>query len=149
MYKKTKKDEICLCCDGIADEDSGDELETCKKRKISKREQLENEVEENFKQLKNVHGGEYSIPLLRLWARVIANGHHDSLDEPPSLPQFKTKKNPSLKTDDMSPCKVADTRGKYIGQLQQIKSLEEEGVLTSVEYAEQKEIILCNLKKLK
>ena len=60
-----------------------------------------------------------------------------------NLPVYQ---NPSLKTDDMSPCKVADTRGKYISQLQQIKSLEEEGVLTSVEYAEQKEIILCNLK---
>ena len=49
MYKKTKKDEICLWCDGIADEDSGDELETCKKRKISKREQLEKKILNNLK----------------------------------------------------------------------------------------------------
>ena len=34
---------------------------------------------------------EYSIPLLRLWARAIATDHHDDYDEPPDWPQFKSQ----------------------------------------------------------
>ena len=49
----------------------------------------------------------------------------------------------------MSPCKVADTRSKYIAQLHEIKSLIQEGVLTDQEYSEQKDIILGSLRKLK
>ena len=61
-------------------------------------------VEENFQQLQHMHGNQYSVPLLRLWARVLVNGHHDSLDEPPNLPQFKSyaaKGNPGLSKSNM------------------------------------------------
>ena len=66
---------------------------------------------------------------------------------------FHLKLNPNLKSNpvkiSVSPCKVADTRSKYITQLHDIKSLVEGGVLTDKEYTEQKEIILSSLRKLK
>lgn len=40
-------------------------------------------------------------------------------------------------------------RGKYIEQLQHIKSLSNDGVLDQGEYEEQKSIILATLRKLK
>ena len=162
MYKKFQEKsqkEICLWCDGVNEgEDlliNDDSAKRKKKETSSRREQQEMNVDDNFRQLKDIHGNQYQIPQLRLWARVIANGHHDSLDEPPDLPQFKlkSKKSPSLdqskKADNMSPSKVVDTRGKYINQLQQVKTLFEEGILTEKEYEEQKEIMLNTLRKLK
>ena len=152
MYKLNKKD-ICLWCDGIAEEGSSSTSASgpsTKKPKegMSRREQQEVNIDDTFVQLKEKHGSDYSVPLLRLWARVIINGHHDSFDDPPDLPQFKSKKA-SGSDKSLSPCKVADMRGKYIEQLQQIKSLSNDGVLDQGEYEEQKSIILATLRKLK
>ena len=45
-----------------------------------------------YTELVEKHGkSEYSIPLLRLWARAIATDHHDNYDEPPDWPQFKSQ----------------------------------------------------------
>ena len=51
--------------------------------------------------------------------------------------------------DSMSPCKVADTRGKYFSQIYELKSFLESGILNNHEYEEQKAIILTSLRKLK
>jgi hypothetical protein len=52
---------------------------------------------------------EYSIPLLRLWARAIATNHHDDNDEPPDWPQFKPQgagapKRSGAKIHFLMPC---------------------------------------------
>lgn len=96
-------------------------------------------------QLKAKHASAFTAPLLRLWARVVVNGHHDSLDDPPSLPQFKSK-GTNYVDKTLSPSKVADMRGKYIEQLQQIKSLSNDSILDQQEYEEQKGIILGTLR---
>ena len=116
-------------------------------------------MDETFQKLKEKHGDSYTIPLLRLWARVVIAGHHDSLESPPALPQFKKKIGSSTTTDHeqastcqttgMSPEKIADVRSKYMEQLQQIKVLHDGGVLNVEEYEEQKSIILVSLRKLK
>lgn len=156
--------EICLWCDGIEEEKESGEVATKRRKKddkspLSRREEKENSVDETFQELKEKHGDSYTIPLLRLWARVIIAGHHES---PPALPQFKKKKTASNNTSNltttttevntsrpMSPGKTAEVRSKYMEQLQQVKVLHDEGVLNTEEYEEQKSIILVSLRKLK
>ena len=53
---------------------------------VSKRQQIESEVDEVVSELKEKHGSKYSLPQLRLWARSVISGNHDSKDEPPNLP---------------------------------------------------------------
>ena len=52
----------------------------------------EEEVERVYTELVEMYGkSEYSIPLLRLWVRVIVTDHHDDYDESPDWPQFKSQ----------------------------------------------------------
>ena len=51
----------------------------------TRREQLEEEVDDIFKQLKAKHQ-DMTAPKLRLWARLIQSGHHDDYDTPPNIP---------------------------------------------------------------
>ena len=53
---------------------------------VSKRQQIESEVDDVVSELKEKHSSMYSLPQLRLWARSIISGNHDSKDEPPNLP---------------------------------------------------------------
>ena len=53
--------------------------------KTTKREQSEEETDEIFLQLKQKHS-EMAAPKLRLWAKLIQSGRHDSYDEPPNIP---------------------------------------------------------------
>ena len=76
MYTKYPRGDITLWCDGHTDEpeDGGSR----KRRKkdadtSSKRQEREDEVDETFKQLKEMHGQRYDIPRLRLWARTICS----------------------------------------------------------------------------
>ena len=55
---------------------------------------------------------------------MCVNGLHESLDDPPGLPQFQNaKKNVCKSATTLSPSKFAEARSKYIEQLHQIKSL--------------------------
>ena len=60
-------------------------------------------LEDAFKDLQKNHNDTFSVPLLRLWARVYVNGLHESLIKPPDLPQFKNKKPSKSQMDSMSP----------------------------------------------
>ena len=44
------------------------------------------DIDETVTELQEVHGANYSLPQLRLWARMLAAGHHDSLTDPPNVP---------------------------------------------------------------
>ena len=41
-----------------------------------------------FSELKDKHSGKFSIPQLRLWARMVARGIHDDMEEPPQVPMI-------------------------------------------------------------
>ena len=41
-----------------------------------------------FRELKQKHTDKYSIPQLRLWARMISCSTHESYDKPPPVPMF-------------------------------------------------------------
>ena len=144
MYQNQKK-ELILWCDGKAHVEEQSDEPITKKAKTSDGRH-DQKVDDTFKELQKNHSETFSVPLLRLWARVHVNGLHESLIEPPDLPQFKnTKKTSKSQMDSMSPCKVADTRGS---QLHELKSLLENGILNNNEYEEQKAIILSSLRKL-
>ena len=77
-------------------------------KKISCREEKERDIDETYETLRDKHGDTFTTPLLRLWAQVFIAGHHDSLEHPPALPQFKKKDAVSVKaTARMSPGKTA------------------------------------------
>ena len=165
--------EVMLWCDG-KDEDSG---KTPRKRKqdSSRREEKEEEVESVFLDLKEKHA-EYDIPKLRLWARMITSGLHDSTDEPPKVPVFqstepKRKKSvigeaaeaivsclsqqrpstpiqTSPKSIGISPNKVADLRMKHFEQLRYLQTLFEDKIINETELSEQKEKIMEALRNL-
>ena len=48
----------------------------------------EEDVDKFMEELRDKHSdsGKYSEPQLRLWARMMARGHHQSLDDPPNIP---------------------------------------------------------------
>ena len=106
------KGNILLWCDGRST-DSMDSPDCAssrgRKRKspsvsepvLSKRQQLDENIQDTVKELKEKHGSKYSFPQLRLWARMIAARNHDSTDSPPLIPaitgiQPKREKKPSL-----------------------------------------------------
>ena len=81
--------EILLWCDGKKSPEDEHRLPTRKrKQEMTKREEKEEEVEDTYMELKERHGDNYDIPKLRLWARMVTSGLHDSTDEPPSVPIF-------------------------------------------------------------
>lgn len=104
--------KILLWCDGRSADisDSPDSVSTSRGRKrrslpdsepvLSKRQQLDEDIQVTVKQLKEKHGSKYSFPQLRLWARMMVAGNHDSTDDPPLIPAItgvlKQKKKPSL-----------------------------------------------------
>ena len=44
------------------------------------------EAQETVTELQEAHKDKYSLPKLRLWARMVAAGHHDSLIDQPRIP---------------------------------------------------------------
>ena len=97
MYEKLQgKPEIFLWSDGKDDSKTvteGDHEDASHNRKrpletTSKRQEKEEEVEAMFCELKDKHSGKFSVPQLRLWARMVANGIHDDLEEPPQVPMI-------------------------------------------------------------
>jgi len=146
------------------------------KKKSTKRHEKEEEIDETFKGLKQKHGEKYSGPQLRLWARMIANGLHESINDPPQVPMItghvKKKGQESLSealagaavafakafssspvrssqsTSTLSPCKAAELRMKHLEQLKYLQQLMEDGVLSESEFIEQKQAILDALRNI-
>ena len=91
MYKDFKvREEILLWCDGMSDISQGGRKrkntggEPPSKRGVCK----EGTIEEITKELQEKHGETWSNPQYRLWARMVHNDQHRSLDVPPSIPMF-------------------------------------------------------------
>lgn len=107
MYLKFNgREEIFLWCNAKDDSENtapakpknhSDSVATSTRRQAK-----EDELDSIFKELKEKHEDKYSIPQLRLWARMISCGTHDDVDEPPHVPlivgapQPKRQKQESL-----------------------------------------------------
>ena len=95
MYCNMKKNKsVLLWCDRRS-QNSEPVLENKRKRPStqdppkSKRFELESDVEDTVRQLKDIHGDKFTIPQLRMWARYVQAGHYQDLVEPPPLPALK------------------------------------------------------------
>ena len=64
------------------------------KKPCTKREAMEDEVEDIFKVLKTKHPS-FPFPKLRLWARLIRLGHHGDYETPPDIPLFTGSPTPA------------------------------------------------------
>ena len=92
MYDSIKRGHITLWCDQRVTESDTTGRKRKRESESTLREEKEEEVDRVYTELVNKHGkSEYSIPLLRLWARAIATDHHDDYDDPPDWPQFKSQ----------------------------------------------------------
>ena len=90
MYEKCKDGDISLWCDADVSETSG--LEKRKRKRDgdsgTTRRSEEEDVDAIFRELKEKHGNNYSVPQLRLWARMLHCNTHDSQESPPAVPMF-------------------------------------------------------------
>ena len=92
MYKNIDKKSVTLWCEGRPI--SIDESEPPPKKQRTKRDLVEDEVDDIMKTLKEKHV-DMAIPKLRLWARLIHSGHHDDYDAPPNIPLITGSPNPT------------------------------------------------------
>ena len=110
--------QISMWCEGVSNEGANKGQSGSKRRRdesgVSKRQEKEEDVDDNFKVLQEKHGKDkqFTTPLLRLWARTINAGLHDDFDSPPDLPAFsqsqpkKPRKQESL-SDTISEAAVS------------------------------------------
>lgn len=92
MYSVVKG-EISMWAECSVEESSSDESEDeipVKKKRSTRRQALEEEVQRIYQKLFSKHGdaGVYDGPKLRLWAHMIQNGSHHDYDDPPRVPQI-------------------------------------------------------------
>lgn len=94
MYQKSasKDGEISLWVQPREEDDTdSDDPEPDRRRKkssSSKRQDKEEEVEKIYSDLEAKHSDSYSVPQLKLWARMIQCGTHDNYDSPPRVPMI-------------------------------------------------------------
>ena len=92
MYSKFKADsEILLWVEIVEDQDSDDLDEPDRKRKKSSgstKKEEEDSVDAIYDKLFCTHKESFSVPQLRLWARMIHCGTHDSYEIPPHVPMI-------------------------------------------------------------
>ena len=95
MYKSLKTSNVLLWCDACKPtaETKKEVEELTHKRKdpptnqpISKHRQAEDDIDDIVRVLKDKHRTKYTMPQLRLWARMASLGNHKSTDDPPKVP---------------------------------------------------------------
>lgn len=134
-------------------------------------------VKEYELELKKKHEGLYSIFQYKLWAEMYAKGGHTSLETPPAVAMFNRdkqstkgshghndvvvsvidklcaaltpKQEKGKPSSTLSPMRKAELRSTYIKQLGELKLLYESGVLTEMEFEEQREELVELMRQLK
>ncbi len=82
MYGAFKDtDEILMWCDG----DSAGSDKSRKRKRDSERDN----VDAIYLELKEKHQNLFTVPQLKLWARMIHCDTHESYDKPPAIPMFQ------------------------------------------------------------
>ena len=116
--------------------------------RFSAQQQKMTELEAIVNELSERHGNTYTVEHTRAWAHMLQMKKHDSYEEPPQKPFFKTAKSlPSKSSDTMSPGKRIQYRSQCIEQLDKWHDLKKRGVITESQYAEMQDAILSDIKK--
>ena len=107
------------------------------------------EVDTIVEELNTAHGEskKYSPEQIRVWAHMLQMGKHDSYDDPPAKPFFKSSKRVQESTQEgISPGKRLNMRSECISQLDKWHSLMERGAITLEQYKEFQDAILGDMK---
>ncbi|XP_073256322.1 uncharacterized protein [Porites lutea] len=121
-------------------------------------EEDENRYEDRLSRLRPNH----KLPefKLRCWARMLVNGTHDSEDKPPDLPFFTGKSNKVKgRAPNTTDCEARNStadgveskirmRSAILQQLKDLKSLNNDRVISDDEFVGQKEKLLRELSAL-
>ena len=90
MYEKFKgKKEILLWCSAESEEEPSNSAQIRERSEREKVTDLSDDADTIYQSLKKKHCEAYSVPQLRLWARMIHCLTHDSCDTPPRVPVFR------------------------------------------------------------
>lgn len=86
MYKDLpSSSKITLWCETTLTKDNDSEEPPAKRRNQTPREKLEDDLQVILDKLKQQHH-DMETTKLRLWAKLIQSGHHDSYTTPPNIP---------------------------------------------------------------
>lgn len=117
--------------------------------------------------LKEIHKGTYTIEQLNCWGHMIQAGTYSSMNSPPELPYFKTKKKENSKpaaaadstaatadsnaataggSGGISPSKRVNLRGECMKQLETWHTLLEKGGIDRQQFEEVQHSILKDIK---
>lgn len=158
--------------------DSDDDSEIEQKRRSKKKKKddsvIEDKVEEMVQKLKAKHGNTtYTQMQYRIWSEMIVGGIHVSQNEHPETTMFArcgsavsakkrsssnvvkaiadalSPKQNSGSNQGHSPARVIENRSRYYKQLTELKNIQVNGILTSEEYASEREAVMASLKTLK
>ena len=176
MWKLVAKgDKVVLWCveNGECDRATNKRLhEDNEENEPSSKKTSAQKVAENEMELKKKHGtGTYTNFQFKLWAEMYTNGNHNSLDEPPAVAMFNREAKRSHGQSDLivsvvdklctaltpnekekyssSPVKKAELRSTYIRQLNELKMLCDNKILTDEEYMEQRDELVKLMRLLK
>ena len=98
-------------------------------------------------ELESKHKGTYTTEQIRCWANMIQIKRHDSYDNPPDKPFFKSKSKGSGGGTGVSPGKKVTLRSECIQQLDKWHDLLVRGVISEEQYKEFKDTILADIKR--
>lgn len=105
------------------------------------------QLDEICEKLKEKHNLKYTMEQLRAWAVLIQMKKHDSYDNVPNKPFFKTG-NGKGSSVGVSPGKRLNMRSECIDQLDKWYRLMEKGAITSDQYQEIQDNIMTDIKKM-
>ena len=162
MYSDRNGGELTLWCEGRKNGATTNSIDQpgphrCKSEVTTRRQEKEEEVDQFFSDLKDKHGGNYSSPKLRLWARMIASGIHESIEEPPDVPAFqhaerKRRKGPESLTGALTG--AVEAIAKVMGnaenpqEVAQVTTIRESDTQVSISPGKAAELRMRNLEQL-
>ena len=105
------------------------------------------EVDKIVATLTEKHSKKYTVEQIRAWAHMIQMGKHESYDEPPNKPFFKTKEGKGS-NQTLSPKKRIELRSECMDQLQKWRELLDKDIISKEQYGELQGKILKDIKEL-
>ena len=105
------------------------------------------EVDKIVATLTEKHSKKYTVEQIRAWAHMIQIGKHESYDEPPNKPFFKTKEGKGS-NQTLSPKKRIELRSECMDQLQKWRELLDKDIISKEQYGELQGKILKDIKEL-
>uniref|UniRef100_A0A1X7V1K6 Uncharacterized protein n=1 Tax=Amphimedon queenslandica TaxID=400682 RepID=A0A1X7V1K6_AMPQE len=126
-------------------------------KKTRKAEIRDDKVEKNIQKLKDNYGTLFTPMQYRIWSEMIISSLHSSFDEPPKTSMFhrvgstcQSSKKDAISTTSTisSPGKLADVCTRCYQQLSELSNLRSNGVVSDVEFEEEKNAIMATLKTL-